>query len=265
MPPASRPRNDTLLLISHLLAAALGHWLWSHKTEIAATTASVADFIADFILDQLEWFMTAKPAGIKLHLQLAHALGLGGMKYINILQSISSALPTVELIELAVMAAAVALPLVGLGTSKCTGIATQCCYLLIAPITVAYTTMTLIYRLHLNATMHTWLAMRGKTPLVPSSSFRKGKAGTESSEKKRPSAPQPLYPTQLAVASLLFMPCILTLPTTAWFYAFWSAVELVCYGLPASTASVCAGGAILPDNTVNLLHTWAQGHVFTLK
>lgn len=71
MPPASRPRNDTLLLISHLLAAALGHWLWSHKTEIAATTASVADFIADFILDQLEWFMTAKPAGSSLSLLVA--------------------------------------------------------------------------------------------------------------------------------------------------------------------------------------------------
>jgi hypothetical protein len=64
MPTASRPRNDTLLLISHLLAAALGHWLWSHKAEIAVAVGSVAGGSADFIVDQLEWFMTAKPAGL---------------------------------------------------------------------------------------------------------------------------------------------------------------------------------------------------------
>jgi len=63
MSRASTPRNDAIRIISHLLAAALGYWLWSHKTEIAAASRSVAGGSADFIIDQLEWFMTAKPAG----------------------------------------------------------------------------------------------------------------------------------------------------------------------------------------------------------
>jgi hypothetical protein len=63
MTPTRQPRSNTLLLLSHLLAAALGHWLWSHKIEVAATAAAVAANGADFIIHQLEWFQTAKPAG----------------------------------------------------------------------------------------------------------------------------------------------------------------------------------------------------------
>lgn len=55
--------SDTLLFISHLLAAALGHWLWSHKTQVAATASSVVADGAEILIHQLEWFMTAKPAG----------------------------------------------------------------------------------------------------------------------------------------------------------------------------------------------------------
>jgi hypothetical protein len=63
MAPVPLPRNDKLLLLSHLLAAALGQWLWSHKSEVAATAVSVAAGGADFIISQMEWFLTAKPAG----------------------------------------------------------------------------------------------------------------------------------------------------------------------------------------------------------
>jgi hypothetical protein len=56
--------NNTLLLLSHLAAAALGYLLWSHKTDVAAFTSSVASGGADCIVSQLEWFQTAKPAGL---------------------------------------------------------------------------------------------------------------------------------------------------------------------------------------------------------
>lgn len=206
-------------------------------------------------------------SGIKLHLQVAHALGFVGIKYINTLQSISSRLPAVELTELLVTATAVALPLIGLGTTTSRKVAAHCFSILAVPITVAYKIMALLYRLHLNATKQTWLAMRGKTrPLQLFSFFQKENMGIPSKgEKSLSSAPQPLYPTQLAVASLLFMPCILTFPTTAWFYAFSSVVELVCYGVPMITLSLFTGSSIDPDNIVNLLHKWAQGHVLPLK
>lgn len=64
MNPAQR--NDALILLSHLSAAALGSVLWRHRIEFAATAASIAAGGAEFIIHQLEWFMTAKPAGTLL-------------------------------------------------------------------------------------------------------------------------------------------------------------------------------------------------------
>ncbi len=205
-----------------------------------------------------------------MHLQLAQALGFIGIKYINILQNIVSTLPILEILELLVAATALVLPLIGLGTQKFHRATSTCLYILTVPITLAYVAMTMVYRWHLKATIHTWLAMRGKTPLLPPSSF-----SPFQKEKTEQAAVvlQPLYPTQLAVASLLFMPCVLTLPTTAWFYAFWSVLELICYGLPVTVLSA-AGVAVeespspflaIENNPVDLLQKWIYGHVFTLN
>ena len=70
------------------------------------------------------------------------------------------------------------------------------------------------------------------------------------------------------------MPCVLTLPTTAWFYAFWSLVELVVYGFPLTSASFIVRSffsgidneseeSAVPD-ILDVLKKWIHGHVFTI-
>jgi hypothetical protein len=214
--------------------------------------------------------------------ELAQALGLVGIKYITLLQNICFLIPSTELLELFVTAAAIILPILGLGTAKFRNAVDCCFHFITGPITLAYVVMTLVYRWHLKATMHTWLAMRGKTALLSSSLLNFKKGTTEATGKKSSSAAtsspqqQPVYPTQLAVASLLFMPCVLTLPTTAWFYAFWSAVEVVCYGVPVTAAAGAVyfifkfldldndneestGVIFIFPNVVDVLHKWVQG------
>ncbi len=217
-----------------------------------------------------------KPAaGIKLHLQLSQYLSFLGIKYINLLQILLSILPTVEILELLIMAAAILLPLVGFGTSSHQsgggggGGVKKCFFLLTAPISLAYVVMTMLYRWHLNATIHTWLAMRGKVPLISQFSpttKEKSEAmkGVKTTKRSSPSPHQPLYPTQLAVSSLLFMPCVLTLPTTAWYYAFWSIVQLL-YHVPLLAATVVMG--LVFDSSkgiLDVLYQWVHGHVFTI-
>jgi hypothetical protein len=216
-----------------------------------------------------------------LHLQLSQYLSFLGIKYINLLQILFSSLPTVEILELLVMAAAILLPLVGFGTrnhqSGGGGAAVKkCFFLLTAPITLADVVMTMLYRWHFNATIHTWLAMRGKVPLISQFSSTKEKSeamkGVKTTKGSSPSPHQPLYPTQLAVSSLLFMPCVLTLPTTAWYYAFWSIVQLL-YHVPLMAVTVVMGLVFDPSKVVcfdsskgilDVLYQWVHGHVFTI-
>ena len=69
---APTQRNDALILLSHLLEAALGSLLWRHRIEFAATAASIAAGGAEFIIHQLQWFMTAKPAGVSLVILISY-------------------------------------------------------------------------------------------------------------------------------------------------------------------------------------------------
>ena len=270
-------KSVLLPLLSHLVAAIIGHWMWRNRTWLAGLSTATVNTFLDTLVSHMQWFMTAKPAGmcplpsitlysinyrsnyvhlagIKLHIQMVEALGNVSITYFRLLQeAVSLALP-IELVQIIIAACAVSLPLLGLeraGHQAARGTA-----ITLAPVTTLYyIVFATLYRAHLRATIKTWRAMRGETELFSflfhhhhqgarSDGDDDGGDGSDSRQRgtvvttrtairdgavplqQHPpttAAPPPgphLPPTQLALASLLFLPFLLTLPTTAWFYYY---------------------------------------------
>lgn len=56
-------RATALHLASHLLAAAAGHWVWTHREAVGAATGAAALAAAQLVRGHLLWFTSAKPLG----------------------------------------------------------------------------------------------------------------------------------------------------------------------------------------------------------
>ena len=69
------------------------------------------------------------------------------------------------------------------------------------------------------------------------------------SEKKNP--PPPTNPAHIAIAALLFMPFLLTVPTTAWYYAFVCVLHLGC--LIVIEGADALGAVKMPRNCLSLV------------
>ena len=161
---------------------AFGSFVW---TETSTFTAA-----------QLEWFATSKPAGVKLHPQLSQALSLIGLQYISIVRAVCVALQGASSfsyngVEYNVFHGVVFM--LGVLTAlKGPHVLSRGVGLLTVPITLASVAMYKAARFHLWLTGLFWRFMR-----EDGSAYK------------------------LALSCLLFMPVVLTLPTTIWYDDFW--------------------------------------------
>lgn len=189
--------------LSHLLGSLIGYLIFTYKHEITLSLASYNSLLYEIITEQLVWFASAKPLGIKLHISASNIFTTMTLYYLKHWDyAISSFL--FHTASPAVLIVALACPLLGIGT--CITHAYLALRLAALPLTTTYVLYNLIYKLHLSATLMTWSAIRRKTLL-------------------------PLFEdhgssTQLALSALLFMPCLLLLPTTTWYYGFFSVIHV---------------------------------------
>lgn len=179
-------------------------------------------------------------AGVKLHLQVAHIFGTLGIHYITFFQSVLSLVPS-EALNLLLGIAALYLPLAG--TGRALNRLAWTIGVLSLPITVAYALMATLYKFHFKGTIKTWMAMRGKAtlPFLPQP-IAPQTASSDGTLSPRTRRDFPLTnPIHLAVAALLFMPFLLTFPTTAWYYAYVCVLHLGCSLLVEGVDALGAG------------------------
>jgi hypothetical protein len=68
-------------LLRRGVAIALGWALWTHRHSAAAAALAGLARLCSFTTQQLVWYSSAKPAGVKLHIQTCKALGTLGLFY----------------------------------------------------------------------------------------------------------------------------------------------------------------------------------------
>lgn len=99
------------------------------------------------------------------------------------------------------------------------------------PLTLAYVGMAAFFSCHVAATDALWVSMRGRAKLALQHSAEVNHGSADCLAKPYlPNAPGYAIPrpAQLALYALLFMPVLLTLPTTAWFYGAACLLHLSC-------------------------------------
>lgn len=212
-------------VLSHAAAALLGHSLWTHRLATARALLIVVDRFAGFLLDQLEWYMTARPGGVKLHIQLCQVLGKAGQLYVMLWAQLMAFIFTVDSLTMYIGILALLIPMLGVGARFFLA-ASFAVNILCVPAGIPYLIMASIYRSHLCTVHFLWQALRGKRRLPGWYFVWTVLAGDEGQLSNDQSPNQQGVMTDsfnhgsihLGIASLLFVPCLLTLPTIAWFY-----------------------------------------------
>ncbi|KAI3436310.1 hypothetical protein D9Q98_002363 [Chlorella vulgaris] len=220
-------------------------WLLQHRQLLASAAGRGGSQLARFVHAQLLWFMSAQPAGVKLHRHTAELLSLCGLQYASAVQRLLSGwAPLLTNCATGLWAAAC----VGGGPRQ--GLLAVECLLWGAGLLVAvpYAALAALYRGQLHATALMWRSMRGKQrlPLLrlklhgmlrgAGSSSIPGGLASHGSHQHRTAGPDAGITglKQLSGSMLLFMPLLLLLPTTAWFYVAALALHTACSLLRAA-------------------------------
>ncbi|KAL4424321.1 hypothetical protein ABPG75_001622 [Micractinium tetrahymenae] len=240
-------------LASHLAGALLAALLLAHWHDCTATAVRRSTQLAGFVSGQLSWFMASQPAGVKLHRHLSELLAFAGLQYTaGVLRLLAG---RGQLVAGGVLAAAL---LCG-GLQPGLLALEWLLWVAGLPLAAPYAAMAAVLRWQLRCTALMWRVMRGKQQLAPlrhrlAARIRAWRAGSGAGSRSRSgggapaagcpggapgisdalfAAPQAAAAEmasfshspgsglkQLSGAMLLFMPLLLLLPTTAWYYGF---------------------------------------------
>jgi hypothetical protein len=259
-------------LLSHALAALLGHLLWTHSDAAARALSMAIDGFVVFVLGQLEWYMTARPGGVKLHIQLCQLLGKAGQLYTMLWVRLIVVTITMDKLKTCIGIIALIIPLLGVGTNLCCA-ASRVVTIISLPAGVAYLFMTLIYKSQLYMVQFLWQALRG-TKRLPGWYWIKIMTGelcsTEHLEFLATDHQQGAVSREhaydygsihLVIASLLFVPCLLTFPTIAWFYGGASILHfsfLLVASALRGLARLPSGNDCFPRAKRDLFNSWTS-------
>ena len=164
--------------------------------------------LSNFLVDQLEWFQTARPMGVKLHLGLSSVYSIFGLQYILAVSTVFSYLKCMGVFDVITWLVVLVSSLLGLGHGL--QAMSLCITLLLTPLTTFGYLASHMVSLHLMLSNRLWQAIRGRSHpfggIFQKESFQGSARGVSGYE--------------LTFACLLFMPVILTLPTTLWYGIF---------------------------------------------
>jgi hypothetical protein len=251
------------MFLSRLLALPLSYLLWTHRTRVILATATVTQASFAFIANHLRWYMTAKPAGVKLHVQLCRFYSTSGLAYAELWQSVLDRSP-LSVLHAGVALAALLLALVGLHNAP---------YMMAwglrfatLPTTLAYVVMVSTYHLHVSSTSYLWSVVRGRAGLPLLNAEPPAMLVSPRSGRRRPVGPE--NPLDLAIATMFWMPLLLTLPTTFWYACFATLLHGACCF--AANIVLCTSGdssAVvgLKNWSLNDLARLVRGHPMGLE
>jgi len=242
------------LISNHLAAASIGLILWRYRTDVADWAFTAFASLPHFVIGQLKWFATSKPAGVKLHIELSQLLSFIGIRYVHAWQNLLSATPKPLSLATVTGCAGLLLPILGLERFL---IGTRVMIEVISiPLTLSYVAMALLWRAHVAGTDLTWLAMRGfrRLPILSALLTMPLPFGQCSRQIEDEDLEVANSSSHLAASALLFMPFLLLLPTTAWFYGFVCALHAVVT-LLTTLLNRCAQGIGGKEDT----SSWSEG------
>lgn len=178
-----------------------------------------------FIVNQLIWFGTAKPAGVKLHIGLSQALSQVGLGYADAISRLVFYLGERGFFDVFLLSLGVIF--FATGSRRGHACLHAMLWVLLAPMSIPAMFARWLVRTHVVLSGVLWRAMRGISyPTILERfdiSLGKGQQGVIESSGYH-----------LTLACLLFVPLILTLPTVAWYsvfvYILNQAIQKAIYG-----------------------------------
>jgi len=170
--------------------------------------------VSNFLVDQLEWFQTARPMGVKLHFGLSNAYSVFGLQYLSYVSNVFSYLEHLGTFD--IITWLVVLVSFVLGLEYGLQAVSLCITLFLTPLAVLNFLASHMVSLHLMISNRLWQAIRGKSRPFEIFQFFQGSVHGVSGY-------------ELTFACLLFMPAILTLPTTLWYGIFVQFVYYIIY------------------------------------
>lgn len=193
---------------NRILGCVLGLAILSGRTSIKIHIATCLTSIRDLLLYELGWFKTARPGGVKLHENLCIFFSTAGAVYTLGISKMYGVIESVGLFDACLLLVSAISICFGLRN----GLRTACSLLkaLISPISFPGMFADIVMNLHLTLVQILWCTMRGSACPEIRWTFGAQQVNIGSS--------------QYHLAILLFMPVLLTIPTTLWYGYFFSSL-----------------------------------------
>lgn len=208
-----RCRNSSGMVreLDRILGFALGLLIVFGRIPIKTHAQSCLEAIQNLSIDSFEWFQTARPAGVKLHVWTCSFLSTTGIAYTRGFAKVYWLLESLNIFDGFLWLLSAVLVLFGLEHGL--RLAHFLVAALVFPVTVLVAVAKTVIHSHLMLVRILWGSMRGDRSSGISSSYGQLTLDVD------PSARAGYH---LAISCLLFMPVVLTLPTVLWYGYFVS-------------------------------------------
>ena len=194
-----------------ILGCVVGLIVVFERIWIKKSIAACLEGIRDLFLDELGWFQTARPSGVKLHEFLCTFLSTIGTVYILGISKLIECLESMKAPDVSILLLGAILMVFGLNQ----GMRAVVCFVkaVAFPISAPAAFADVAITWHFRLLVFLWNAMRGSIH----------------SEISLPVVGNMLKTctSTYHIAILLFMPVVLTLPTVLWygiFFSFWGRI-----------------------------------------
>ncbi len=187
-----------------ILGCVVGLLVVSERTEIRKYIGSCQKATRDLLLHELGWFQTARPGGVKLHEILCSFLSTAGTMYTLGFSKVYEILESMSALDGCLLLLGAIFIVFGLKQGLRAFFCSAKAFVL--PITAPAAFADVLITSHLKLVAFLWNAMRGNMQSEVTYSWGR----------------RQLAVTQYHMATLLFMPTVLTLPTILWYGLFFS-------------------------------------------